>query len=88
VEGIESSTGQLFVAISVAVVSRQEAPKTLKLKGVIQGCEVLILLDSESSHSFISTSVSSFLARVTTVSNPVTVTVANGQLLQSPAELL
>jgi hypothetical protein len=70
VEGIECPTGQLFMAISVAAVSGQEAPKTLKLKGVIQGYEVLILLDSGSSHSFISTSVASFLAGVTNVSNP------------------
>jgi hypothetical protein len=81
VECMDRPTEQLFVAISVAVVSGMEAPNTLKLRGLIHGLKVLILLDPVSSHSFINTSVASLLFVVTPVANPVRVTIANGQLL-------
>jgi hypothetical protein len=67
------------VAISVAAISGMEAPKTLKLRGLIQGIDVLILLDLGSSHSFLSASVASILIGVTPVVNPIQVKVANGR---------
>jgi hypothetical protein len=43
---------QAFMVLSVAVLSGVAAPKTLKIKGAIQGMELLILIDSGSSHFF------------------------------------
>jgi hypothetical protein len=52
---------QLFLAISEAAVSSQEAPKTLKLRGSIQNIQILLLLDSGSIHSFVSEQVATLL---------------------------
>lgn len=48
---------QLFLTLSVAALSGQQSPKSLCLLGFIQGQPVRILIDSGSSHSFVSTSV-------------------------------
>jgi hypothetical protein len=88
IDYLDRPTEQLLVAISVAAMSGIEAPKTLKLGGIIQGLEVLILLDSGSSHSFICASVASLLNGVTPMISHVQVIVANGQLLQSDDEII
>lgn len=40
-----SSQGEEVLAISVAAVNGSETPKTARLKGIIQGIEVMILID-------------------------------------------
>jgi hypothetical protein len=79
---------QSFMILSVAALSGVEAPRTLKIKDQIQGVEMLILIDSGSSHSFISEQVATVLKGVTTVSSPTQVQVANGHTLQSLSEML
>jgi hypothetical protein len=49
------------MAISKATVSGIETPRTLKIKDTIQQIEIMILIDSGSSHSFISEVVASQL---------------------------
>jgi hypothetical protein len=44
----------IFMAISEAAILGTEAPRTLKIKGAIQNIEILVLIDSGSSHSFVS----------------------------------
>jgi hypothetical protein len=53
-ENSNSSPEQLCMANSEVAVSRSGATRIMKIKGVIQGLEILILIDSWSSHSFIS----------------------------------
>jgi hypothetical protein len=48
------SPGQLFACLSEAVVTRAEAPKSMRLVGTIQGHEILLLVDSGNSHTFLS----------------------------------
>jgi hypothetical protein len=79
---------QSFMILSVAALSGVEAPRTLKIKDQIQGVEMLILIDSGSSHSFISEQVATVLKGVTAVSSPTQVQVANGHTLQSLSEML
>jgi hypothetical protein len=74
--------------ISEAVVSSIETPRTLKIKGTIQQIEILILLDSGSSHSFISEVVAAYLQGVTVNGKVTRVKVASGQVMNSAAELL
>jgi hypothetical protein len=50
----DSAKEQLLLAISEAVVSRKEDPKTVKIRGTMQNIEILVLIDLESSNSFIS----------------------------------
>jgi hypothetical protein len=51
--------------LSVAAMSGVEAPRTLKIKGLIQGVEMLLLIDYGSSHSVISEQVATTLQGVT-----------------------
>jgi hypothetical protein len=84
----ESTTEQLFLALYEADVAGVEAPRTLKIKSSIQHLHVLVLIDSGSSHSFISEQVANQLHGVTRVVKPAKVQVVNGNIIQSSAELL
>jgi hypothetical protein len=84
---MEEFSDQCFMALSESAISGSEAPRTLKIRGSIQSVEVLILLDSRSSHSFLSAQVASIVSGVTPRTT-TTVRVANGNVLQSDSELL
>lgn len=45
--------GQAYLTVFVAAVSGIESPRTMRFVGYLQGQEVLILVDSGSSHYFI-----------------------------------
>jgi hypothetical protein len=83
----QGPTEQAFMVLHIAAISGEVAPKTLKIKGVIQGMEMLILIDSGSSHSFISDHVAAELVGVTAATTPIQVKVANGGILQSVSEM-
>lgn len=53
---------ELFMALSKDVVIGNAGPGTTKIKGLIQSKEVLILIDSGSSHTFISDKVATKLS--------------------------
>lgn len=72
----ESLTEQLFVAVSIVVVQGVEAVHTMKFQGLI-GLEVLILIDSGSSHSFLSTRLATRLFGVTDLPQSSRVRVAD-----------
>lgn len=46
------STDQLYLVLSKEVVAGTDGPRTLRQHGRIQGSELLILVDSGSSHTF------------------------------------
>jgi len=73
---------ELFLTISVAVVSGTSAPKTMCLMGQIQGVPVRILVDSESSHTFISEELAQKLSGSSQLPAPIKVKVANGNIIQ------
>lgn len=70
---------QLFLTLSVHAASGSEGPRTMKLAGSIQGHELLVLIDSGSSHSFLSQKIANLLAAVSPVASPMLVQVANGE---------
>lgn len=65
----------------MAVVSGAPSPKTMCLLGQLQGREICMLVDSGSSHSFISATVAADLQGVLPMSSALSVQVANGNKL-------
>jgi hypothetical protein len=57
---VDSGT-QLFLLVSIAVVPGLPTPRTLCMQGCIQGKHVHLLVDSGSSHTFISRHLASQL---------------------------
>jgi hypothetical protein len=72
---------QLFLALSKEASSGVEGPRTMKLQGSVQGKDILILVDSGSSHTFLSTHIAAELSGVQPLQKTVQVQVANGGFL-------
>jgi hypothetical protein len=53
-----SSKSQLFLALSACVVNGTKGPKIMRIQGQLQGAQIIILIDSGSSHTFISEKLS------------------------------
>ena len=86
-EIVDTDPAQLFLLLSAAAVSSHPAPRTIQLLGVIGDHEVLILVDSGSSHSFINSSVAAHLPGVSQLASSVSVQVADGTSLLCSQEL-
>jgi len=70
------------MAVSQAAVTGADGPKTLRLQGTLQGHLVLILVDSGSSHTFVSQQLpTSSLSGVQPLQTNVQVKVAHGDIL-------
>lgn len=81
-----SDTGT-HMAISLSAIQGTVTAQTMRLHGVIQGFEFLMLVDSGSSCSFISTVVVAQLSDVLQLPVSLQVKVANGSILQCQTEL-
>ena len=73
----ESDDEQLM-SISKMATTGEMTPRTVRLLGDIGGREVLILVDSGSSHSFISEAVATVRQDKVQPMRPVSVKIANG----------
>ena len=73
--------------ISKEALDGGESPTTMRLHGWVQGREVLMLVDSGSSHSFICESLATQLQGVVKAKHPLTVRVANGGVMRCDQEL-
>jgi hypothetical protein len=81
--GDDSQDGeQLFLMLSLAAASGSPSPRTMCLQRLIQGHAMQILVDSGSSHTFISEGLASKLYGISAVSTPITVQVANGHRIK------
>jgi hypothetical protein len=76
-----SSKSQLFLALSAHAVNGTEGPKTRRMQGQLQGVQITILVDSGSSHTFISEKLAQQCAGIAPLSTPIGVQVANGSKL-------
>jgi hypothetical protein len=76
------------LTLSQAALSGFEAPRIMKFVGHIAGMDILALLDSGSSHSFISAAVAANLPGVTSMDSPLQVQVANGSHLSCHHQLV
>ncbi|GJN20729.1 hypothetical protein PR202_gb08141 [Eleusine coracana subsp. coracana] len=75
-------------SISVAAISGIPAPKTMQLPADIQGHQVLVLIDSRSSHSFVSTKLAKLLSRISALHKSILVKVADGGKLSCSEQLI
>jgi hypothetical protein len=73
--------------LSQEAMSASYTSKTLKFIGNIQGHEVVILVDSRSTHSFVSERLVPMLLGVLDLPRAVSVQVANGQFLRSGTQI-
>lgn len=73
--------------LSKAAIEGAEAPTTMRLHGWVQDREVLILVDSGSSHSFVSSALAARLQGVQPAQRTMSVRVANGGILHSDQEI-
>lgn len=69
----DTDTNDELMAISVQALNGTEGSKTIRLRGHLQGREVFILVDSGSSHSFISEKLVPHLDSSQQLSQPVQV---------------
>ena len=77
----------LQLSLSQDALAGADGPKSMRFLGSIQGHELLILVDSGSTHSFLSLSIAAQLSRVQSLSQPIQVQVANGAILQCSSHL-
>ena len=70
------------IEVSIHALAGGTEHKTIKLKGRIIGREVIILVDSGSTHCFIDEKLAETL-QLQTIGTPLTVNVANGEKLES-----
>jgi hypothetical protein len=75
-------------AISQAALEGSEAPNTFRLVGQIQKQQVMILVDSGSSHCFVSESLAASLEGAQRARRPVKVKIADGGELLCDRELV
>jgi hypothetical protein len=73
---------ELNYLLSQDAVTIGGTSKSLKCVASIQGTEVLVLVDSGSSHSFVNVKLLPLLSGVSELASPVTVQVANGQVVR------
>ena len=72
---------ELTLMLSIAAVTGVASPRTMCFDGKLGDSTIHILLDSGSTHTFISESVASSSIGLSALSGPVHVQVANGQIL-------
>lgn len=82
----EQACHQVFLAISTAAYSGKCSDNTMQFSTSIQGHAVSILLDSGSTHSFISFEVASQLSGRSSCHTPLWVIVGNGTKIQCSDE--
>lgn len=91
----ESDTGEDLAgdrAVDCCVLSREaleggESPTTMRLHGWVQDREVLMLVDSGSSHSFVSAALADHLQGAQASRHPLSVRVVNGGQMRSVQEI-
>lgn len=80
-EVIQEPAEQLMMAISGTAWKGDQAATTLRLHRQIQQQELLVLVDSGSSHTFLSDRLRPLLTGVQPLAKPITVQVVNGQAI-------
>lgn len=74
-------THQIMLHLSVAAVTGTSGPRTMCLMGSLQDQPINILVDSGSSHTFLSDKFKASLSGVCALNPPIQVQVANGAVL-------
>jgi hypothetical protein len=83
----EDSFSQLYMTLSSTAYTGSIAPKTMKFLGTMQSQQARILVDSGSTHSFISSTLAESLQGLSPLPNALKVVVANGNSLHCSTQL-
>ncbi|XP_062187935.1 uncharacterized protein LOC133891241 [Phragmites australis] len=83
----ESDSGEDLMAVSAQALSGTESRRTMKLLGLIHNHEVVMLIDSGSSNSFVSESLAVKIKGWNELSTPLRVKVANGGVVLCTHEI-
>lgn len=78
---------QAFMLLSAAAVSGSVSPRTMQLRGLLSGRALTILVDSGSSHSFLSSTIAAGMPNLKELSSPVFVRVADGGSVVCSSEI-
>jgi hypothetical protein len=78
---------QVFMLLSSAAMFGSVSPHTMQLKGSLSGRALTILVDSGSSHSFLSSTIATDIPNMKQLPSLVTVRVANGGSIVCSAEI-
>lgn len=81
------ATDQAFMLLSSSAVTASVVPRTLQFQGQLRGHSVLILVDSGSSHSFLSSELASQFSDLKPLNRPMQVRVADGGSIDCSSEL-
>lgn len=88
-QGLDAESDEEFLmSISKVATTGQTTPHTIRLLGRIAGKSVLILVDSGSSHSFISETVAEHLRERVQQVDPISVKIADGGVLHCASIIL
>jgi hypothetical protein len=87
-EEVSEPEQQIMMVLSMAAWAGHDTPSTFRLQGMLQNQELLVLIDSGSSHTFLNSKLLPLLQGVDKLSTPITVQVANGQILKCEHYLL
>jgi hypothetical protein len=80
-------SSQLYLCLSEAAVSEKEVAMSMKMLGRIQDLDIMILLDSGSSHTFRTATVAAALSGVSLLQPSLSVQVANGARLNCSQQI-
>lgn len=83
----EDSAEQFMILLSQEVISATTSSTSFRFQGCIQGVQLVILLDSGSTHSFLDSTKAAAMVEVTPLDHPLTIKVANGSLLSCTSEI-
>jgi predicted aspartyl protease len=74
----DNDPAQLCLCVSKAAVSGKDSPKSMRLLGQIQGIDILMLVDSGSSNTFLSSEMAARMTGAARLAHPLSIKVANG----------
>jgi hypothetical protein len=86
-EGSSDEEEDQVFQLSSCAAEGVQGKKTIKLSGLVNNQEILILIDSGSSCTFINEKTAAKLSCTVTPASTVSVTVANGQKLHSDKQV-
>ena len=86
-EGLDSDSGDDLMALSDLVANGTYTGKTIKFHGYIQRHKAIFLVDSGSSHTFVSAQFATNLPNWKPLAKPIGVKVADGGILQCTHEV-
>jgi hypothetical protein len=84
---VDSDSGDELMHISVQAIRGTESSRTIRLQGYIAAHKAYMLIDSGSTHSFISQQLAASIPGWTVLTNPIQVRVANGSIIHCTHQL-